>query len=59
METYILLAVCFGAWLVTVVVIRLLMRESENAFIIGSLVGLLMAFAAGGAYWRFLSIPGV
>ena len=55
METYILLAVCLGAWLVTVVVVQLLMRESENAFIVGSLVGLLMAAAAGGAYWNHLS----
>ena len=59
METYILLGVCFGAWLLTVVIITLLMRESENGFVVGALVGLLMAFAAGGAYWKYLSAPGI
>ena len=55
METYILVGLSFAAWLVTVVVVRLLMRESEHAFVVGALVGLLMAGAAAGAYWTHLS----
>ena len=55
METYLLMGICFAAWLVTVVVVRLLMRGSEHAFVVGSLAGLLMAMAAGGAYYTHLA----
>ena len=44
MEAYILTAVCLAAWGATVGLFKfLLMPDSENAFIFGSLVGLLMA----------------
>ena len=55
METYILMAVCLAAWGVTVGAVKLLMPSSENAFVIGALTGLLMAAAAGGAYYTHLS----
>lgn len=55
METYILMGICLAAWGVTVVVVKLLMKHSESAFIIGSLAGLLMAAAAGGAYYTHLA----
>ena len=54
-----MLGVCFVAWLATVVVVKLLMRESESAFIVGALVGLLMAAAALGAYWKVLSSTSI
>ena len=49
METYILIAICLIVWLVTMGVVKLLMRQSDMAFVIGSIVGLLLAAAAGGA----------
>ena len=55
METYILMAVCLVAWGLTVGAVKLLMPSSENAFVIGALVGLLMAGAAEGAYYTHLS----
>ena len=55
METYILIAICLIAWLVTLGVIKLLMRHSDMGFIVGSIVGLLMAAAAGGAYYQHLA----
>ena len=55
METYILIAICLIAWLVTLGVVKLLMRQSDMAFIVGSIVGLLMAAAAGGAYYQHLA----
>ena len=55
METYILMGICLAVWLATVAVVKLLMRDSENAFVIGGLAGLLMAAAAGGAYYDLLS----
>ena len=55
METYILIAVCLVVWLVTLGVVQLLMRQSDMAFVTGSIVGLLMAAAAGGAYYQHLA----
>ena len=55
METDILIAVCLASWLVTLGVVKLLMRHSDMGFIVGSIVGLLMAAAAGGAYYQHLA----
>ena len=55
METYILMGICVVTWLVTLGVVKFLMRESESAFIVGSLAGLLMAAAAGGVYYSHLA----
>jgi hypothetical protein len=45
--------------LVTLVVVKMLMRGAESAFVVGSLAGLLMAAAAGGAYWNYLSSTSI
>jgi hypothetical protein len=54
-EAYILMVICLAAWAVTVVVFKFLMKNSENAFVIGSIAGLLIAAAAGGAYYTHLA----
>ena len=55
MENYILMGVCFVTWGATACVIKVLMPSSENAFVVGSLVGVLTAAAAGGAYYTHLA----
>ncbi len=55
METYILIAICLVAWLLTHVIVRLLMRRSDIGFIVGSIVGLLVAALAGGVYYHHLA----
>lgn len=55
METYILLGICLLVWGVTVVLFKVLMPGNENSFVIGSVCGLLLATAAGGAYFQHLS----
>ena len=55
MEVYVLMVVCLAAWGATVVLFKFLMKESEYAFVMGSVVGLVIAAAAGGAYYQHLS----
>ncbi len=55
MEVYVLMVVCLAAWGATVVLFKFLMKESEYAFVMGSVAGLVIAAAAGGAYYQHLS----
>ena len=55
MEAYILMVICLAGWGATVVIFKFLMKDSENAFVVGSIVGLLAAAAAGGAYYSHLA----
>ena len=55
METYILVVICLVAWLATVGLVKVVMRQSENAFVVGGLTGLLTAAAAGGVYYTHLA----
>ena len=57
METYVLMVVCLAAWGATTVLFKFLMKDSEYAFVIGSIVGLVLAAAAGGAYFQYLATP--
>ena len=59
METYILMGICLVAWGATVGVIKLLMRDSDSAFLIGSLAGLMVAVGAGFAYYSHLASSGI
>jgi hypothetical protein len=55
-ETYILIGLCLGAWLITLGLFQLvLLRGSELAFVVGSLTGLVAAAGAGGAYYAYLA----
>jgi hypothetical protein len=58
-ESYVLMVVCLVAWGATVVLFKFLMRDSEYAFVIGSIAGLVIAAAAGGAYFQYLSAPSL
>lgn len=55
MEAYILMVICLIAWGLTVVLFKFLMRDSDYAFVVGSIAGLLLAAAAGGAYYTHLA----
>lgn len=55
MEAYVLMAVCLATWGVSVVLFKYLMKGSEYAFVIGSIVGLVLAAASGGAYYQHLA----
>ncbi|GMQ76583.1 MAG: hypothetical protein BMS9Abin01_1867 [Gammaproteobacteria bacterium] len=59
MEAYVLMVVSLAAWGATVVLFKFLMRDSEYAFVIGSIVGLVLAAAAGGAYYQYLAAPSL
>ena len=55
MEVYVLMVVSLAAWGATVILFKFLMKESEYAFVIGSIAGLVIAAAAGGAYYQHLA----
>ena len=55
MESVILIGICLVAWIGCITVFRLLMESRENALIFGSLAGLLLGAAAGGAYYAHLA----
>lgn len=55
MEVYVLMVVCLAAWGATVILFKFLMKESEYSFVVGSIAGLVIAAAAGGAYYQHLS----
>ena len=57
MEAYVLMVVCLAAWGATVVLIKSLLKESEYAVVIGSIAGLGIAAALGGAYYQHLAAP--
>jgi len=54
-EVYVLMVVCLAAWGATVILFKFLMKESEYSFVIGSIAGLVIAAAAGGAYYQHLA----
>jgi hypothetical protein len=49
------MVVSLAAWGATVILFKFLMKESEYAFVIGSIAGLVIAAAAGGAYYQHLA----
>jgi hypothetical protein len=49
------MVVCLAAWGATVILFKFLMKESEYSFVVGSIAGLVIAAAAGGAYYQHLS----
>ena len=55
METYILMGIFLVVWIVTLVVVRLLMKSSPSSFVVGSVAGIMMGLAAGGAYYTHLA----
>ena len=55
MEVYVLMVVCLAAWGATVILFKFLMKESEYSFVVGSIAGLVIAAAAGGAYYTHLA----
>ena len=57
MEASVLMVVCLAAWGATTVLFQFLMKDSEYAFVIGSIAGLVLAAAAGGAYYQHLAVP--
>ena len=59
MEAYVLMVVSLAAWGATVVLFKFLMKDSEYAFVIGSIVGLVIAAAAGGAYYQHLAMASI
>lgn len=55
MEAYILMGIYLLTWAATVGLFTFLMDSRENAFVFGSLGGLLLSLASGGAYYVHLS----
>jgi hypothetical protein len=55
MEIYVLMVICLVTWSATVGLFSYLMESRENAFIVGSLGGLVLAIASGGAYYAHLA----
>lgn len=55
MEVYVLMGICLLTWGGTVLLFTFLMESRENAFVFGSLSGLLLSIATGGAYYMHLS----
>lgn len=55
METYLLMAVCLVCFLGTIGLFRFLIADRDQATLIGAAAGLLIAIAAGGAYYTYLS----
>jgi len=55
MEVYILMGICLLTWGITVALFFFLMDSRENAFLFGSLGGLLLSIASGGAYYVHLA----
>jgi hypothetical protein len=53
------MVVCLAAWGATVVLFKFLMKDSEYAFVIGSIAGLVIAAAVGGAYYQHLAAPSL
>ena len=55
MEVYVLMGICLVTWGATVGLFSFLMESRENAFVFGSLGGLLLSIASGGAYYVHLA----
>ena len=55
METYILMGICLVCFLGTVALFRFLIADRDQAMLIGAAAGLLIAIAAGGAYYTYLA----
>ena len=55
METYIFMGICLITFVGTIVLFRFLISDPEQGMLIGAAAGLLLAIAAGGAYFQFLS----
>jgi len=54
-ETFILMAICLVCFLGTIGLFRLLLADRDQAMLIGAAAGLLIAVAAGGAYYTLLA----
>jgi hypothetical protein len=50
-ETYLLMGICLGTWVVTFAIFKFVVEDPEYGTIFGSLAGLILAIAAGGAYY--------
>ncbi len=55
METYILMGICLVCFIGTVALFRFLIADRDQAMLIGAAAGLLIAIAAGGAYYTYLA----
>jgi len=55
MEAYILTGICLATFIITVIVFRFIFEDPEYGMFFGSLAGLLLAIAAGGAYYMHLA----
>ena len=55
METYILMGICLVCFVGTVALFRFLIADRDQAMLIGAAAGLLIAIAAGGAYYTYLA----
>ncbi len=54
-ESYILMGICLVCFIGTIGIFRLLISDREQATLIGAAAGLLIAIAAGGAYYSWLA----
>ncbi len=55
METYIFMGISLVTFLGTIALFRFLISDREQGMLIGAAAGLLLAIAAGGAYFQYLS----
>lgn len=55
METYIFMGICLITFIGTIVLFRFLISDRDQGMLIGAAAGLLLAIAAGGAYFQYLS----
>ena len=55
METYVLMAICLVSFIGTISVFRFLISDRDQAMLIGAAAGLVVALAAGGAYYTHLA----
>lgn|GEM_PF-3375803 len=55
METYIFMGICLVTFIGTIALFRFLISDREQGMLIGAAAGLLLAIAAGGAYFQYLS----
>ncbi len=55
METYIFMGISLITFLGTIALFRFLIADRDQGMLIGAAAGLLLAIAAGGAYFQYLS----
>jgi hypothetical protein len=54
-ETYLFMGICMVSFIGTIGIFRLLIKDREQAMLIGAAAGLLIATAAGLGYYSFLA----